>query len=324
MTKGIVLRETGAPETLRYESVSVGVPAANEIKLRQTAIGVNFHDVYVRTGLYKTLNLPGIPGLEAVGAVQQIGSGVRHLKIGDRVAYVTGAYGAYAEERLIAADRVVLLPKDIDDRTAAATLLKGLTARMLLTKIHLIKSGHICLVHAAAGGIGRLLCQWATHLGAYVIGTVGSEQKAAMALMSGCKQVILYRKENFAQRVHELTQGRGASAVFDSVGRDTFDGSLQCLAIRGHLINFGQSSGTVEPLVLSRLAEKSNTLSRPVLFHYIEVFQERNDMANHVFEALRNRVISADIGAEFSLSEAAQAHRGLESRATSGSTILIP
>lgn len=324
MTKGIVLHETGAPATLRYESISVGVPAPNEIKLRQTAIGVNFHDVYVRSGLYKTLNLPGIPGLEAVGVVQMVGSSVRHLSIGNRVAYATGAYGAYAEERLIAADRVVLLPKDIDDRTAAATLVKGLTARMLLFKVHTIKTGEICLVHAAAGGIGRLLCQWATHLGAYVIGTAGSEQKAATALMSGCKQVILYRKENFAQRVHELTQGRGASVVYDSVGRDTFDGSLQCLAIRGHLINFGQSSGPVEPLAPSRLAEKSNTLSRPILFHYIEDAQERDDMACHVFEALRTRVISADIGAEFPLRKAAQAHRVLEARATSGSTILIP
>jgi NADPH2:quinone reductase len=320
----IVLREFGGPEVLRFESVSVGAPGPDEVRLRHTAINVNFHDTYVRTGLYKTLTLPGIPGLDAVGVVAAVGARVKHLKRGDRVAYITQAYGAYAEERLIAADRVLPLPDDIDDRTAAATLLRGMTVQMLLSKVHVLKDGELYLVHAVAGGVGRLLCQWATHLGAYVIGTAGNEQKAALAVQSGCKDVILYRQDNFAQRVLELTNGRGVDAVFDSVGKDTFAGSLECLALRGHLINFGQSSGPVEPFAVSRLAQKSNTLSRPLLFHYIEEPVERREMADQVFKALRSGVIVADIGAQFPLRDAAQAHRALELRATTGSTILIP
>jgi len=324
MVMAIVLRENGGAETLRFESVEVGAPGADEVRLRHTAIGVNFHDVYVRSGLYKTLTLPGIPGLDAVGVVEAVGSKVRHLKPGDRVAYITSAYGAYAEARLIAADRVFALPSEIDDRTAASTLVRGLTVWMLLSKVHPVKEKEVYLVHAAAGGVGRLLCQWAAHLGVHVIGTAGSEEKAAIALKSGCKEVILYRQENFAQRVHELTQGRGVDAAFDSVGKDTFSGSLECLALRGHLINFGQSSGAVEPFAVSRLAAKSNTLSRPILFHYIEDPLERDEMAARVFEALRLGVIAADAGAQFALRDAAQAHRALEARATTGSTILVP
>jgi len=324
MAMAIVLREYGGAETLRFESIRVAAPGPEEVRLRQTAIGVNFHDIYVRTGLYKTLKLPGIPGLDAVGVVEAVGTRVQHLKPGDRVAYITAAYGAYAEERLIAADRLLHLPNEIDDRTAAATLVRGLTVWMLLAKVHPVKSNGRYLVHAAAGGVGRLLCQWATHLGAHVIGTAGSEQKAAVALQAGCKEVILYRQENFSQRVRDLTQGQGVDAVFDSVGKDTFDGSLECLALRGHLVNFGQSSGPVEPFAVSRLAEKSNTLSRPILFHYIEDPMERAAMANHVFEALRSGTIVPDIGAQFALRDAAQAHRALEMRASTGSTILLP
>jgi NADPH2:quinone reductase len=322
--KAIVLREIGGPEVLRFESVAVGEPGPFEVRLRQTAINVNFHDTYVRSGLYKTLPLPGIPGLDAVGVVEALGSEVKNLKLGDRVAYITPAYGAYAEQRLIAAERVLPVPHEIDDRTAAATLLRGLTVWMLLQKVHALKHGETYLVHAAAGGVGRLLCQWATHLGAHVIGTAGNEQKAALALRSGCKAVILYRRESFAERVRALTNGRGVDAVFDSVGKDTFSGSLECLAVRGHLINFGQSSGPVEPFAVSRLADKSNTLSRPLLFHYIAAATERNAMAERVFAALRSGVIVPDIGAELPLRDAAQAHRLIELRSTTGSTILIP
>jgi NADPH2:quinone reductase len=294
------------------------------VRLRQTAINVNFHDTYVRTGLYKTLKLPGIPGLDAVGVVEALGSQVKHLKLGDRVAYITRAYGAYAQQRCIAAERVIPVPDDIDDRTAAAILLRGLTVWMLLKKVHALSKDETYLVHAAAGGVGRLLCQWATHLGAHVIGTVGTEQKAALARQSGCRDVILYRQENFTARVRELTNGRGVDAVFDSVGKDTFAGSLECLAVRGHLINFGQSSGPVEAFAVSRLADKSNTLSRPLLFHFIEDAHERNAMAQQVFAALRSGVIAGNIGAQFALREAAQAHRALELRAISGPIILIP
>ena len=325
MPMGIVLRENGGAEKLRFESIEVGAPAADEVRLRQTAIGVNFHDIYVRSGLYKTLKLPGIPGLDAVGVVEAVGTRVQNLRPGDRVAYITAAYGAYAEERLIAADRLLALPSDIDDRTAAATLVRGLTVWMLLFKVHRgVKKDERYLVHAAAGGVGRLLCQWATRLGAYVIGTAGSDAKAAIALQAGCKEVILYRQENFVQRVRDLTQGRGVDVVVDSVGQDTFAGSLECLALRAHLVNFGQSSGPVQPFAVSRLAEKSNTLSRPLLFHYIEDPKERTEMAEHVFAALRSGTITADIGAQYPLRDAAQAHRALELRATVGATILIP
>jgi NADPH:quinone reductase len=324
MPMGIVLRENGGADRLRFEPIEVGPPAAHEVRLRQTAIGVNFHDIYVRSGLYKTLKLPGIPGLDAVGVVEAVGAQVKNLHAGDRVAYITAAYGAYAQERLIAADRLIPLPSEIDDRAAAAALVRGLTVWMLLSKVHPIKNNGCYLVHAAAGGVGRLLCQWATKLGAHVIGTAGSDAKAAIALRAGCKDVILYRRENFVERVHALTQGRGVDAVFDSVGKDTFGGSLECLAVRGHLVNFGQSSGAVEPFAVSRLAEKSNTLSRPILFHYIEDAAERTDMAAHVFEALRSRTIVADIGAQYPLCDAAEAHRALETRATLGATILIP
>ncbi len=324
MAGAVVLRAVGGPEQLVFESVRVGAPGPGEIRLRQTAIGVNFHDVYVRSGSYRTLALPGIPGVEAVGVVEQVGADVTHLRPGDRVAYVTSRYGAYAEARLIAADRVLRVPDEIDDRKAVAALVKGLTACMLLTKVYEVRAGAWCLVHAAAGGVGRVLSQWAKHLGARVIGTAGSEAKAAIARASGCEQVILYRDEPVPERVREITDGRGVDVVYDSVGRDTFDGSMRALALRGHLVNFGQSSGTVEPVAISRLAEKSLTISRPILFHYIEDREERERMAADLFEALRRGVVTSEIGAEFPLARADEAHRVLEARGTSGSIILTP
>ncbi len=324
MASAIMLREIGGPEVLRLEEVSVAAPAPEEIRLRQTVIGVNFHDTYVRSGLYKTLSLPGIPGVEAVGVVEAVGEGVSDLHPGDRVGYVTAAYGAYADERVMRADRVIPIPPELDDRTVGAGLVKALTALMLLTKLRPLKSGETCLVHAAAGGVGRLLCQWAHHLGADVIGTVGNDHKAVIALDNGCDFVILYNEEPFAQRVRELTHGRGVDVVYDGVGAETFSGSLESLAVRGHLINFGQSSGAVAPFAVSRLAEKSNTLSRPLLFHYLEDQRERQEMANEVFNALRAGIIAVEVGAEFPLRDAAAAHRALESRQTMGSTVLIP
>lgn len=324
MSVAIMLREIGGPDVLHVEEISVAAPAPEEVQLRQTVIGVNFHDTYVRSGLYKTLSLPGIPGVEAVGVVEAVGDGVTDLKVGDRVGYVTSAYGAYADARVIRADRLIPIPPDLDDRTMGAGLVKALTAFMLLTKVQPLRSGDICLVHAAAGGVGRLLCQWAHHLGADVIGTVGNDHKAVLALDNGCDYVILYNEEPFPQRVRELTHGRGVNVVYDGVGKDTFSGSLESLAVRGHLVNFGQSSGAVEPFAVSRLAEKSNTLSRPLLFHYIEDQRERQEMADQVFGALRTGVISVEVGAEFPLKDAAAAHRALESRQTMGSTVLIP
>ena len=324
MASAIMLREIGGPEVLHLEEVAVAAPAPEEIRLRQTVIGVNFHDTYVRSGLYKTLTLPGIPGVEAVGVVEAVGERVTNLKPGDRVGYITAAYGAYADARLIGADRVIPIPPELDDRMVGAGLVKALTALMLLTKLRPLRSGDLCLVHAAAGGVGRLLCQWAHHLGADVIGTVGNDHKAVIALDNGCDYVILYNEEPFAQRVRELTHGRGVDVVYDGVGKETFSGSLESLAVRGHLINFGQSSGAVPPFAVSLLAEKSNTVSRPLLFHYLEDRRERQEMADEVFNALRTGVLRVEVGAEFPLRDAAAAHRALESRQTMGSTVLIP
>ena len=324
MSVAIMLRELGGPDVLHVEEVSVAAPAPEEVQLRQTVIGVNFHDTYVRSGLYKTLSLPGIRVSKPSAIVEAVGEGVTDLKVGDRVGYVTSAYGAYADQRVIRADRVIPIPPDLDDRTMGAGLVKALTAFMLLTKVRPLRSGETCLVHAAAGGVGRLLCQWAHHLGADVIGTVGNDHKAVIALDNGCDYVILYNEEPFPQRVRELTHGRGVNVVYDGVGKETFSGSLESLAVRGDLVNFGQSSGAVEPFAVSRLAEKSNTLSRPLLFHYIEDQRERQEMADQVFGALRTGIISVEIGAEFPLKDAAAAHRALESRQTMGSTVLIP
>lgn len=324
MADVIMLRETGGPDVLRLESVRLPAPGPAEIRINQTAIGVNFHDTYVRTGMYRTLTLPGIPGVEAVGVVESVGAEVGDVKVGDRIGYVTNRYGGYANERNIAADRVIRLPAWLGDRDAAAVLTKGLTVCMLINKVRALRRGETCLVHAAAGGVGRLLCQWASHVGADVIGTVGSREKAEIARRNGCQHAILYREENFPARVREITGGRGADVVYDSVGRDTFSGSLESLAMRGHLVNFGQSSGQVEPFSVSRLVEKSNTLSRPILFHYIEAPAERREMADQLFAVLHSGVLKPEVAAEFPLRDAAAAHRLLESRATSGSIILVP
>jgi len=324
MSNAIVLRTYGGPEVLRLEEIEVGAPGEGELRLRQTAVGVNFHDCYVRSGLYKTLELPGIPGIEAAGVVEAVGRGVTGFRPGDRVAYTTATYGTYASARLISSDAVVALPDAIDERTAAAIMLKGLTAHMLLHAVHPVSPGSVILVHAAAGGVGMLLCQWASHLGAEVIGTVGSAEKAEIARRSGCRHVIRYREEDFVARVHQITAGRGVDVAYDSVGKDTFYGSLDCLGKRGHLVNFGQSSGPVEPLAVSRLSARSNTVSRPMLFHYNDEVDVRDRMAADLFEALSKGVLKVDAPRTYSLADAAAAHRALEARATSGSIVLVP
>src|SRR5579859_4094119 len=251
VTRAIVLQQYGGPEALRPERVEIGAPAAGELQVRQTAIGVNFHDVYVRSGLYRTLALPGIPGIEGVGTVESVGPGVHGFAVGDRIGYVSGQYGAYAGRRNLPAALALKLPDAMGDRLAATVLLKGLTAEMLLRRVTQVSRGTTILVHAAAGGVGRLLCQWAAHLGATVIGTVGSEAKSRVAREAGCHHTILYRSTDFVEAVKRITGGRGVDIAFDSVGKDTFYGSLDALAKLGHLVNFGQSSGPVEPLPVS-------------------------------------------------------------------------
>jgi NADPH:quinone reductase len=321
MNHAVVLREHGVPSVLKVESVDVGFPASGQVRLRQTFAAVNFHDCYVRSGLYKTLPLPGIPGLEAVGVVQAVGDDVTEFRPGDRVGYLTRAYGGYASERLIDAEALVRIPDALDDRTVAATLLRGLTAQALAFYVFPIRAGHTVLVHAAAGGVGRLLCQWAKHLGATVIGTVGSEAKAQLARSGGCDHTILYRTENFVDRVRALTNGRGVDVAYDSVGKDTFLGSLNALAMRGYLVNFGQASGPIEPFSIALLFEKSNTITRPNVFHYF-VGPDRQTMAHRLFQALADGIITADQSHEYALADVAQAHTDLEARKTTGAVLL--
>lgn len=324
MAEAIVIRQHGGPEVLRLEAVEVGAPGPGEIRIRQTAIGVNFHDCYVRSGQYQTLALPGIPGIEAAGVVEAVGEGVAGLAPGARVAYVTPQYGGYASERLLPAERAVRLPDGIDDRLAAAVFLKGLTVEMLVRRVHAVKPGDTVLVQAAGGGVGQMLCRWASHLGATVIGTAGSEDKAHTARAAGCAHVILYRQEDFVARVRALTQGRGVDVAYDAVGKDTFLGSLDCLALRGHLVNFGQASGPVEPFAVARLSAKSNSLSRPMVFHYLSERAELEAMSASLFEALAAGWIEPGTVRELPLREAAEAHRLLESRAAAGPLLLLP
>jgi NADPH:quinone reductase len=323
MDRAVIIKSAGGPEVLKSEPVTVGEPGDGQVRLRHTAIGVNFHDCYVRSGLYSTLPLPGIPGLEAVGIVDAVAPDVVDFRAGDRVGYISLKYGGYASARLIDASALIRLPQELDDRTAAATLLRGLTAQALVHQVFPIRAGHVVLVHAAAGGVGRLLCQWARHLGAKVIGTVGNEEKALLARESGCAHTILYRTENFVERVRALTAGRGVDVVYDSVGKDTFAGSLQALAIRGHLVNFGQSSGRIEPFSISSLFEKSNSVTRPSVFHYFKG-SDRDAMLQSLFSALADRVITADHHHEYALEDASKAHADLEARKTAGAVLLIP
>jgi NADPH2:quinone reductase len=324
MATAIVLRGTGGPDVLKAETVAVGSPGKGELRIRQTAIGVNFHDVYVRSGLYQTLSLPGIPGIEAAGVVEAVGSDVSDFAAGDRIAYVTGQYGAYASERILPAALAVRLPPEISEQTAATVLLKGLTAEMLVREVHRVRPGDVVLVHAAAGGVGRLLCQSAQDLGATVIGTVGSEAKAEVARRAGCAHTILYRQEDFIACVREITDGRGVDVAYDSVGRDTFEGSLESLAFRGHLVNFGQSSGSVAPFEVSRLAARSNSVTRPIVFHYIAKRADLERMAGSLFAALARGSIAVDPARLLALSDASAAHAELEARQASGPLLLIP
>lgn len=306
------------------EEVDVGAPGPGEILLRQTAVGVNFHDCYVRSGLYRTLPLPGIPGIEAVGVVEALGEGVEQFRVGQRIGYVTGAYGGYAERRLLPAALAVALPDGLGDVAAASLLLKGLTACMLLRRVYPVKAGDVILVHAAAGGVGQLLCRWGRHLGARVIGTAGSADKAERARAAGAHEVILYRDGDFAETVMALTGGHGANAVYDAVGRDTFDQSLKCLAYFGSLVNYGQASGPVEPVPPATLGIRSNSLSRPVVFHYVRDRSSLGAMADEVFAAFAAGVLRAETALQLPLADAAKAHAALEDRTTVGATVLLP
>jgi NADPH2:quinone reductase len=324
MPSAIVVHELGGPEKLQFETVPDPTPAAGQARIRHTAIGLNFIDVYFRTGLYKAPSLPFTPGQEGAGVVEAVGPDVTGLAVGDRVAYAA-VNGAYAETRVIAADRLVRLPSGIDDRTAAAMMLKGMTAEYLLLRCARVARGDTILFHAAAGGVGSIACQWAKALGLRVIGTAGGPDKVGRARQNGCDELIDTRSEDFVARVKELTGGAGVRAVFDSVGKDTFAGSLECLAPRGMLVLFGQSSGVVPPLELSRLAAGGSLfVTRPTLNHYVATREELVQSAGRLFDLVGRGAVRIDVGQTYALRDAAQAHRDLEGRKTTGSTVLLP
>lgn len=324
MTRIILMERPGGPEVLELSRTTLPPPAAGELRLRQTAIGVNYHDVYVRSGLYRTLPLPGVPGIEAVGIVEDLGSDVRGFRPGDRVGYISGQYGCYAEARNLDAALAVKLPEGIGDAQWAATLMKAFTVCMLLYRVRRTQAGETVLVHAAAGGVGQLLCSWAGHAGARVIGTVGSAEKAAVARACGADEIILYREEDVAARVAELTGGEGVAAAYDAVGADTFSGSIDSLGFEGHLVNYGQASGPVEPFTPALLASRSLTITRPIVFHYIRTPAKLRAMAEETFAAFAAGAFTPIVPLELPLAEAAEAHRILEARRSPGGIVLIP
>lgn len=319
------VHEAGGPDVLRYEEVEIGEPGPGQVRLRQTAIGLNFIDVYYRTALYPVPGLPFTPGLEGAGAVEAVGAGVTEVAVGDRVAYAAPPLGAYAETRLMQADRLVRLPDGISDQQAAAMMLKGMTAQYLLRRTFPVQAGQTILFHAAAGGVGLIACQWAKHLGARVIGTVGSEEKAELARAHGCDFPIRYDRDDVVARVRELTDGRGVPVVYDSVGQSTFDRSLGCLAPFGTLVSFGQSSGGIPPVNLGILSQKGSLyITRPTLMTYTAAREDLLRSAQELFDVVQSGAVRIEINQTFSLRDAAEAHRALEGRQTTGSTLLLP
>lgn len=324
MAQTIRIARHGGPEVMQLAEFDPGMPGAGEVHIAQTAIGVNFIDTYHRSGLYP-LPLPAGVGMEAAGVVEAVGSGVRDLRIGDRVVYAGGPPGAYATHRVLPAALLLKLPDGMADDLAAATLFKGLTAQYLLRRTYVVQPGQTLLFHAASGGIGLLACQWAAALGATVIGTVGSEEKAELARAHGCAHVINYRTENFVERVRDITGGKGVPVVYDSVGRDTFIGSLDCLARFGLLVSFGNASGAPLPFALSELTARGSLyVTRPTLLHYIAERGDLESMAAEVFDVVGSGRVRVEVRGRYALRDAAQAHRDLEARRTTGASVLLP
>ena len=324
MTRAIRIHKTGGPEVLQFETVQVPAPSKGEARVRHTVVGVNYIDTYHRGGLYP-LPMPSGIGSEAAGVVEAVGPGVDDLKPGDRVAYCMGGVGAYSESRVIAADRLVPLPADISDRDAAALMLKGLTVQYLFRQTFPLKGGETILFHAAAGGVGLIACQWAKALGVTLIGTTSSDAKAQAAKQAGAAHVIDYTRENFVDRVKEITGGKGVPVVYDGVGKDTFPASLDCLQPRGMFVSFGNSSGPVAAFNLGILSQKGSLyVTRPTLATYSAAREALLSMSNEMFSLVRAGRLKADVRQEFPLAQAAEAHRALESRQTTGATLLIP
>lgn len=323
MTKAVRASRYGGPEVLEFADLEVGKPGPGQVRLEQKAIGLNFIDIYQRSGLYP-MDLPFVLGNEAAGIVEEIGEGVTEVSVGDRVSY-SGMVGAYAAQRLIAAKKLLPIPDAVSFEVAAASTLKGLTVYYLLELTWPVKSGETILFHAAAGGVGQLAVQWAKAKGATVIGTVGSEEKAAIARSRGCDHVVNIRQEDFSARVSEITKGRGVDVVYDSIGKDTFEASLDCLRPRGLMVSFGNSSGPVSVPNLGVLAAKGSLyVTRPTLAHYFADRQSEVDAITAVFDKIADGALHVEIGQTFALDDVAEAHRALEGRKTTGSTVLIP
>jgi len=324
MPHAIRIHEYGGPEVMRWEELEARAPRPGEAFVRQTAVGLNFIDVYERTGLYAG-KLPAGLGHEAAGVVEALGPGVRGVKVGDRVAYAVTASGAYADAWHVPADRLVPIPEDVTDRLAAAALLKGLTAQVLLRRTYRVRKGTVAVVHAAAGGVGSILVQWARHLGATVIGVVGSDAKARLARELGCHEVLVLGRDAIAARVRELTGGVGANVVYDSVGKDTFMGSLDALRPLGLMVSYGNASGPVPPIAPLELARRGSLfLTRPVLFSYVTRRADLLRSAQELFDVIGRGIVRIEIGQTYALRDVQQAHRDLQERRTVGSTVLLP
>ena len=325
MVAAVRVHKTGGPDVLTYEDVDIPAPGQGQVKIKTHAAGINFIDTYFRMGMYPSpVGLPFIAGNESAGEVIAVGPGVSDLKVGDRVAYV-GALGGYAAERLVPADRAVKMPDNISYEQAAGMMLKGMTAQYLLKRTFAVQKGQTILWHAAAGGVGLIACQWARHLGATVIGTVGSDEKVALAKDNGCTHVLNTRSDNWVARVREITNGEGVPVVYDSVGKDTWDGSLDCLAVRGMMVSFGNASGAVPPFAPGILSAKGSLyLTRPTLFHYARNAAELQETADDLFDAIAKGIVRIAIHQRFNLEDARAAHEALHSRTTTGATILIP
>jgi NADPH2:quinone reductase len=321
MTMAIRVHEYGGPEVLKWEDVPVPAPGPGEAKIRHEHVGLNFIDVYHRTGLYKQPHLPFVLGTEGAGRVLEVGPGVTDVAPGDRVAYAS-IIGAYAEERLISAERLVKLPDSVDTKTAAAMMLQGMTVQYLIRRTYAVKPETVVLWHAAAGGVGLIAMQWLAHIGATVIGTVSSQEKAELAKANGCAHVINYRTENFVERVKEITGGKGVDVVYDSVGKDTFPGSLDCLKMRGLWVSFGNASGPVPPFDMAMLAAKGSLFAtRPTLFSYIATHEELLATAQDLFDVVAKGHVKIAVNQTYPLKDVPQAHRDLEARKTTGSTV---
>jgi NADPH:quinone reductase len=324
MTHAIRFDKTGDPSVLRFDSVDVPAPGSGEAVVRNEAIGVNYIDTYHRSGLYPVA-LPSGLGLEAAGVVEAVGPNVDGIKVGERVAYAGGALGAYSERRVIAADRLIHLPDSVSFEVAAAAMLKGMTVEYLIRRTYPVKTGQTVLWHAAAGGVGLIACQWLKSLGVRVIGTCGTPEKAALAKANGCAETILYREENFVERVRELTNGKGVPVVFDSVGKDTFHGSLDCLSPRGMMVTFGNASGKPDVLDLNLLSVKGSLfITRPAFGTYTATREELLESATALFAVLKFGTVKINVTERFVLKDAANAHRKLEGRQTKGSLLLMP